>query len=143
MLLSTSALSADPDVANKVGTVDKIGSMGPVPKAHCGRWDWTESGLQGQTTNWERFSINVPGSLGHMGNGAEDGKTYYIGQSFEGIGSIMAVVDPFTTFAIPCILPSSRTGRARLRGRLSFPDRAAGAWASIAPSKSRRACRAL
>src|ERR1700687_2259976 len=28
----------------------------PVPKAHCGPQDRTETGLQGQTTNAERFS---------------------------------------------------------------------------------------
>src|SRR5437762_1026248 len=31
-------------------------SMGPVPKAHCGPGDHTESGLQGETTHQERFS---------------------------------------------------------------------------------------
>src|SRR5215475_3532370 len=40
---------------------DPIGSMGPVPKAHCGRFDWTESGLQGQTTTWERESGDSAG----------------------------------------------------------------------------------
>src|SRR5262244_1378181 len=40
---------------------DPIGSMGPVPKAHCGRFDWTESGLQGQTTTWERESGDSEG----------------------------------------------------------------------------------
>src|SRR2546425_11608160 len=30
--------------------------LGPVPKAHCGPGDHTESGLQGQTTVRERFS---------------------------------------------------------------------------------------
>src|SRR5262245_4158486 len=44
LLLSTSISSA----------ADPIGSMGPVPKAHCGRFDWTESGLQGQVTPSER-----------------------------------------------------------------------------------------
>ena len=32
-----------------------------VPKAHCGRFDWTESGLQGQTTTWERESGDSEG----------------------------------------------------------------------------------
>src|SRR2546425_9273130 len=32
-----------------------------VPKATCGRWDWTESGLQGQTTPWERESGDSEG----------------------------------------------------------------------------------
>src|SRR5215468_7655947 len=40
---------------------DPIGSMGPVPKAHCGRFDFTESGLQGQTTTWERESGDSEG----------------------------------------------------------------------------------
>src|SRR5262249_23852915 len=40
---------------------DPIGSMGPVPKAHCGRFDWTESGLQGWTTRWERESGDSEG----------------------------------------------------------------------------------
>ena len=188
---------------------DPIGSMGPVPKAHCGRFDWTESGLQGETTTWEResgdseggyncnlelvgqfrgegafsqdgpafldhcaymatendplqqhpgvvvidvsdprhprptaylddtpaalnphenlkvnlprkllgvaesngpnfavydlskdcahpilaSSITVPSSSGHMGGWAEDGMTYYIGQSFRGVGGIMPIID--------------------------------------------------
>jgi len=37
------------------------GNMGPVPKADCRRWDWTESGLQGQTTPYERFSGDSEG----------------------------------------------------------------------------------
>ena len=39
----------------------QIPGMGPVPKAHCGRFDWTESGLQGQTTTWERESGDSEG----------------------------------------------------------------------------------
>ena len=181
---------------------------GAVPKANCDRWDWTESGLQGQTTPWERESgdseggyncnlelvgqfqgqgaisqggpaysdhcayyvtnnnplkehrgvavidasdptastgdhvpgrpgdarpardseaqrsaqaprgrqtngpkfavydtsadctrpvlkgsIDLPGSSAHMGNFAPDGLTYYIGQSFRGIGGFMHIVD--------------------------------------------------
>lgn len=34
---------------------------GPAPKAHCGPFDWTESGLQGQTTSWERLSGDSEG----------------------------------------------------------------------------------
>ena len=49
-------------------------------------------------------SITVPGSSGHMGNWAEDGKTYYIGQSFRGLGGIMPVVDvtdPYNAQPLP------------------------------------------
>src|SRR5690349_24946938 len=204
LALSGSALSADGALAGG-RKADEVGSMGPVPKAQCGRSDRTESGLQGQTTSQERASgdsekgyncnlelvgqfkgegafsqdgpaylgrcaymatennpqqqhpgvvvidvsdprnpqptaylndtpaglnphenlkvnqkrgllalaqsngpnfavydlnadcahpilassITVPNGLGHMGNWAEDGNTYYIGQSFEGLGSIM------------------------------------------------------
>ena len=38
-------------------------------------------------------NINVPKSRGHMGGWAEDGKTYYIGQQFRGVGGILPIVD--------------------------------------------------
>ena len=43
------------------GRPDQVRSTGPVPKANCGLWDWTESGLQGQTTSWERESGDSEG----------------------------------------------------------------------------------
>jgi hypothetical protein len=207
-LFSNSVISAE-HVAGGGKKADEVGSMGPVPKARCGRADRTESGLQGQTTSWERgsgdsalgyncnlelvgqfrgegafsqdgpaylghcaymatennpqqlhpgivvidvsdprhprptayldetpaglnphenlkvnekrkllglaqsngpnfavydlsldcahprlaSSITVPASSGHMGGWAEDGKTYYIGQSFRGVGGILPVID--------------------------------------------------
>jgi len=210
LLLSSSLVSADPGNGRRA---NEVGSMGPVPKAQCGRLDRTESGLQGQTTSAERAvvnghadsergyncnlelvgqfrgegafsqngpayfkhcaymstennpnqarpgvvvidvsdpknpvataylndtpaglnphenikvnqargllglaqsngpnfavydlnedcahpklasSITVPNSSGHMGGWAEDGKTYYIGQSFRGVGGIMPIID--------------------------------------------------
>jgi LVIVD repeat len=220
LLPSNSLFSADGGGGGKRAKFDRPPSMGPVPKAHCGRFDWTESGLQGQTTAWEResgdseggyncnlelvgqfrgegafsqdgpayyahcaymatenkalqqhpgivvidvsdptnpvptaylddtpaglnphenvkvnqkrgllglaesngpnfavydltqdcthpklaSSITVPGSSGHMGGWAEDGKTYYIGQSFTGIGGTMAIVDvtdPYNAQPLP------------------------------------------
>ena len=53
LLLSTSILLA--------ANADRSPWTGPVPKADCGRWDWTESGLQGQTTPWERESGDSEG----------------------------------------------------------------------------------
>ena len=38
-------------------------------------------------------SITVPNSKGHMGGWAEDGKTYYIGQNFRGLGGILPIID--------------------------------------------------
>jgi len=38
-------------------------------------------------------TFNVPNSMGHMGGWAEDGKTYYIGQQFRGVGGIMPIID--------------------------------------------------
>jgi len=200
LAFSSSALAA---------SATQIPGMGPVPKADCGRFDWTESGLQGETTTWEResgdseggyncnlelvgqfrgegafsqngpayydhcaymstendplqqnpgvvvidvsdpknprptaylddtpaglnphenvkvnqrrgllglaqsngpnfavydlskdcahpilaSSITVPGSSGHMGGWAEDGMTYYIGQSFRGVGGTLPIID--------------------------------------------------
>src|SRR5678815_3415725 len=40
---------------------DPLPWTGPVPKAKCGPFDWTESGLQGQTTAWERESGDSEG----------------------------------------------------------------------------------
>src|SRR4051794_13064721 len=87
MLLSSSAASADSDAARKIMQANAVGSMGVVPKAQCGRWDWTESGLQGQTTNWERFSgdseggyncnLELVGQWKGEGNFSQDGPAYY------------------------------------------------------------------
>src|SRR5437870_8091310 len=60
-LLGTSMLANGADATDKRLKADPIGSMGPVPKAHCGRCDWTESGMQGQTTPWERESGDSEG----------------------------------------------------------------------------------
>jgi len=38
-------------------------------------------------------SINLPGSIGHQGNFAPDGMTYYLTQNFEGIGGFLYIVD--------------------------------------------------
>jgi hypothetical protein len=38
-------------------------------------------------------SIDLPGSKGHMGNFAPDGRTYYLTQSFRGVGGKLYVVD--------------------------------------------------
>lgn len=55
--LSTSIASADgTGVEGKHASTDRVPWTGPVPKAHCGPGDRTESGLQGQTTAEERFS---------------------------------------------------------------------------------------
>jgi hypothetical protein len=53
LLLNTSILLA----ANG----DRIPWTGPVPKANCDPGDWTESGLQGQTTRDERESGDSEG----------------------------------------------------------------------------------
>ena len=48
LLLSTSIILAN--------DTDRLPRTGPVPKANCGPGDHTESGLQGETTQEERFS---------------------------------------------------------------------------------------
>jgi hypothetical protein len=55
LLLSNSIVSADPGNAGG-RRANEVGSMGPVPKAECGRSDRIETGLQGQTTSLERSS---------------------------------------------------------------------------------------
>ncbi len=61
LLLSNSISLADGTVGDNRANADGIPWTGPVPKAHCGRLDWTESGLQGQTTPWERESGDSEG----------------------------------------------------------------------------------
>ena len=51
-LLVSSSIDADTGGRR----ANEVGSMGPVPKAECGPSDHTETGLQGQTTSWERMS---------------------------------------------------------------------------------------
>jgi hypothetical protein len=59
--LATSVALADGVAGDKGVKAVTVGSMGPVPKAQCGPYDWTESGLQGQTTTWERVSGDSEG----------------------------------------------------------------------------------
>ena len=87
MALTVSSLAITADLAGKRVKANAVGSMGPVPKAQCGRWDWTESGLQGQTTNWERFSgdseggyncnLELVGQVNVEGTFSQDGPAYY------------------------------------------------------------------
>jgi hypothetical protein len=87
LLLSTSILLADgTGVGDKRAKAVRIPLTGPVPKANCGRWDWTESGLQGQTTPDERLSGDSEGGYNcnlelvgqYQGEGAfsQNGPTY-------------------------------------------------------------------
>jgi hypothetical protein len=86
LLLSNSIFSAEPAVAGGK-RANEIGSMGPVPKAQCGRSDHTESGLQGQTTSWERASgdseldyncnLELVGQFRGEGAFSQDGPAYF------------------------------------------------------------------
>src|SRR4029434_819400 len=62
VLLSNSVALADGvGVADRRAKPVSVPWTEPVPKADCRRWDWTESGLQGQTTPYERFSGDSEG----------------------------------------------------------------------------------
>jgi hypothetical protein len=64
----------------------RVPSTGPVPKAHCGPGDHTESGLQGQTTTKERFTgdserayncnLQLVGQYTGQGAYSQDGPAY-------------------------------------------------------------------
>ena len=58
-------------------------------------------------------SITVPNSRGHMGGWAEDGKTYYIGQSFRGVGGIMPIIDVTDPYNAKWLLNWTFTGDGR------------------------------
>jgi hypothetical protein len=61
LCFASPAMAQGPVKVHTEGLAAKIPWTGPVPKANCGRWDWTESGLQGQTTPWERESGDSEG----------------------------------------------------------------------------------
>ena len=73
-------------VGGRHASAGQMPGMRPVPKAHCGPGDHTESGLQGQTTVRERFSgdseraynCNLQLVGQHTGQGAysQDGPAY-------------------------------------------------------------------
>jgi len=58
-------------------------------------------------------SITVPNSSGHMGGWAEDGKTYYIGQSFRGVGGILPIIDVTDPYNAQWLLNWTFTGDGR------------------------------
>ena len=58
-------------------------------------------------------TFNVPNSSGHMGGWAEDGKTYYIGQSFRGVSGILPIIDVTDPYNAKWLLNWTFTGDGR------------------------------
>jgi len=58
-------------------------------------------------------TFDVPNSSGHMGGWAEDGKTYYIGQSFRGVNGIMPIIDVTDPYNAKWLLNWTFTGDGR------------------------------
>ncbi|HMH17102.1 MAG TPA: hypothetical protein VK572_03035 [Burkholderiales bacterium] len=58
-------------------------------------------------------TFDVPNSSGHMGGWAEDGKTYYIGQSFRGVGGILPIIDVTDPYQARWLLNWTFTGDGR------------------------------
>jgi hypothetical protein len=57
MIVLAPAMALGADVADKRSrSRTKVPFLGPVPAANCGATDWTETGVQGQTTTAERVS---------------------------------------------------------------------------------------
>ena len=73
-------------MAGQHASTGRVPFTGPVPKAHCGAGDHTESGLQGQTTVKERFSgdserayncnLQLVGQHTGQGTYSQDGPAY-------------------------------------------------------------------
>ena len=69
-----------------------------------------------------KANIQLPGSQGHMGNFAPDGRTYYITQSFRGIGGFLYIVD-LSDPSNPQQLPTWQfLGDGRPHGMWTNPD---------------------
>ena len=58
-------------------------------------------------------SITVPNTFGHMGGWSDDGKTYYIGQRFRGVGGILPVIDVTDPYNAKLLLNWTFTGDGR------------------------------
>jgi len=58
-------------------------------------------------------AFDVPNSSGHMGGWAEDGKTYYIGQSFRGVNGILPIIDVTDPYNAKWLLNWTFTGDGR------------------------------
>jgi len=58
-------------------------------------------------------TFDVPSSSGHMGGWAEDGKTYYIGQSFRGVNGILPIIDVTDPYNAKWLLNWTFTGDGR------------------------------
>jgi hypothetical protein len=58
-------------------------------------------------------SISVSNSRGHMGGWADDGKTYYIGQSFRGVGGILPIIDVTNPYDAKWLLDWTFNGDGR------------------------------
>ena len=58
-------------------------------------------------------SITVPNSKGHMGGWAEDGKTFYVGQNFRGVGGILPIIDVTDPYNAKVLLTWTFTGDGR------------------------------
>jgi hypothetical protein len=58
-------------------------------------------------------TFDVPNSSGHMGGWAEDGKTYYIGQSFRGVNGILPIIDVADPYHAKWLLNWTFTGDGR------------------------------
>ena len=58
-------------------------------------------------------TLDVPNSKGHMGGWAEDGKTYYIGQNFRGVGGILAIIDVTSPYHAKWLLNWTVNGDGR------------------------------
>jgi len=78
-----------------------VPSTGPVPKAHCGPGDRTESGLQGQTTPQERFTgdselgyncnLELVGKYQGEGAYSQDGPTFFGDCAYYGTDNITSL----------------------------------------------------
>src|SRR5204862_2761566 len=69
--------------------------------------------------------IQLPGSQGHMGAFAPDGRTYYLTQSFRGIGGFLYIVDLIDPSNPQMLPPWQFLGDVRPHGLALNPHRLA------------------
>lgn len=112
----------------------------PVPKAHCGRYDWTETGLQGQTSMNERisglselgFNCNLDLVSQFQGEGASYGLAWYKHCAYYGTANTPQQAHPGVV-----VIDASNPKRPRATGYLDARAMLEP-WESLKVNKARK-----
>jgi hypothetical protein len=107
--LDETAAGRNPHENNKVNEARGLLGLAQSNGPNFAVYDLNEDCAHPELTS----TFDVPSSSGHMGGWAEDGKTYYIGQSFRGVNGILPIIDVTDPFNAKWLLNWTFTGDGR------------------------------